>query len=60
MQLDRDLRFGDETPSKPKRAMNMTTKSKWPGALLAVAITLSQGALGRRISSGNSDRRRAL
>ena len=45
MQLDRDLRFGDETPSKPKQAMNMTTKSKWPGALLAVAITLVAGGV---------------
>ena len=30
MQLDRDLRSGDETPSKPKQVMNMTTKNKWP------------------------------
>jgi hypothetical protein len=30
---------------KPKQVMKMTTKSKWPGALLAVAITLVAGGL---------------
>ena len=41
MQLDRELASGDETPSKPKQVLKMTTKSKWTGAILAVAITLN-------------------
>ena len=45
MQLGRDFRSGDETPSKPKQVMNMTTKSKWLGTLLAVAITLVAGGI---------------
>jgi len=46
MQLDRDgFRFGNETPSKSKQLMNMTIKSKWLGALLAVAITLTAGGV---------------
>lgn len=46
MQLDLDdFRSCDETPSKPKYVMNMTTKNKWPGALLAVAITLVAGGM---------------
>jgi hypothetical protein len=31
--------------SKPKQVMNMSTKNKWPGALLAVAITLVAGGI---------------
>jgi hypothetical protein len=46
MQLDLDdFRSRDETPSKSKQVMNMTTKNKWPGALLAVAITLVAGGI---------------
>jgi hypothetical protein len=37
--------LGNETPSKSKQVMNMTTKNKWPGALLAVAITLVAGGI---------------
>jgi hypothetical protein len=45
MQLDRDdFRFGNETPSKSKQVIRMTT-NKWPGALLAVAITLVAGSI---------------
>src|ERR1700730_9430367 len=35
MQLDRDLRSGEETTSKAKQTMNMTTKNQWQVALLA-------------------------
>ena len=45
MQLDRDFRSDGETPSKSKQAMNMTIKSKWPDALLAVAIALVAGGV---------------
>ena len=45
MQLDRELASGDETPSKPKQVLKMTTKSKWTGAILAVAITLNAGVV---------------
>jgi hypothetical protein len=30
---------------RTKQVLNMTTKNKWPGALLAVAITLVAGAI---------------
>jgi hypothetical protein len=30
---------------EPKQVMNMTTKNKWPGALLAAAITLVVGGV---------------
>jgi hypothetical protein len=43
MQLDPELASGDETPSKPKQVLKMTTKSKWTGAILAVAIILNAG-----------------
>jgi hypothetical protein len=45
MQLDRNLRSGEETTSKAKLTMDMTTKNQWQGALLAVAITLVAGAV---------------
>ena len=31
---------------RTKQVMNMTTKNKWPGALLAVAIILVAGGVG--------------